>query len=79
MVEPDSREIGVLDFSPFIRLVWRRGPIRHRHELTLCIHENRTARNSQPVGLVRPRFDGLLRLSRNASALPLLPATAALR
>src|SRR2546421_9996980 len=74
-----EREAGILDFSPFIRLLCHRGLIRRCHEFTDCIHENGTARNSEPLGLIRPDFDRLLWLSRNAQALALLPATATLR
>ena len=63
-----------LDISLFIRLLCHRGPIRRCHEFTHCIHENGTVCNSEPLGLIRPGFDRLLWLSRNAPALALLLA-----
>src|SRR2546421_3274036 len=44
---------GPLDSSLFIRLLCHRGLIRRHHEFTHCIHENGTARNSEPLGLTR--------------------------
>ena len=86
MVEPDfrsvalsSRKRAIVDFSPFVRLVLGRGPVRYRHEFTHCIHENGTARKFEPLGLIRPRFDRVLWLSRNAQALALLSAATTLR
>src|SRR5437016_2012523 len=73
------RPIGPLDISLFLRLLCHRGLIRRCHEFTHCTHENGTARNSEPLGLIRPDFDSLLWLSRNAQALALLPATTTLR
>src|SRR5260221_85780 len=78
-VAPFRLEVGILDFSPFLRLVCVEGQIRRRHEFTHCIHENRTAHNSKPLGLTSPGFDRLLWLSRNAPAFALLPATTTLR
>jgi hypothetical protein len=68
-----------LDISLFVRLLCHRGLIRRCHEFTHGIHENGTARNSEPLGPIRPDFDSLLWLSRNAQALALLPATTTLR
>jgi hypothetical protein len=68
-----------LDISLFIRLLCHRRLLRRCHEFTHCIHENGTARNYEPLGLIRPDFDSVLWLSRNAQALSLLPATTTLR
>jgi hypothetical protein len=68
-----------LDISLFLRLICHRRLIRRCHELTHCIHENGTARKSEPLGLIRPDFDRVLWLSRNAQALALLLATTTLR
>ncbi len=67
------------DLALFIRLLCHRGLIRRCHDFTHCIHENGTARNSEPLGPIRPGFDSLLWLSRNAQALALLLATTTLR
>src|SRR5712691_4749196 len=56
--------------------LWRKA---HRYELTHFSTEHGTASGSESLGPVQPRFDRLLWLSRNASALALLPATTTLR
>jgi hypothetical protein len=75
---PTSAKTGRLTFR-FLFAYYTIEAERRCHEFTHCIHENGTARNSEPLGLIRPDFDSLLWLSRNAQALALLPATTTLR